>query len=55
LHQQLEDAAQLLEDRFNSTSIADLLDVPGPNKPLCRFPGTSETAAELPSEEQVPE
>ncbi len=50
LHQQLEDAAQVLEDRFSSTSMADLLDVPGPNKPLCRFPGASETPAELQTE-----
>lgn len=52
LHQHLEDAAQWLEDRFGNTSIANLLDVPGPNKPLCRFPGDSSTPTELPTDEQ---
>jgi len=46
LHQRLEDAAQLLESQFSSTSMADLLAVPGPNKPLCRFPGVSESPDE---------
>ena len=55
LHQRLEDAAQMLEDRFNNTSIGDLLAVPGPNKPLCRFPGTPEAPVEPETQEQPPQ
>jgi Rrf2 family transcriptional regulator, nitric oxide-sensitive transcriptional repressor len=40
LHHQLEDAARMLEEKFSATSVAQLIDVPGPHKPLCRFPHT---------------
>jgi Rrf2 family protein len=38
LHRRLDDAAQLVEDAFGDTTIADLLNVPQSRKPLCRFP-----------------
>lgn len=38
LHRNLEEAANLLEQKFSSTSVADLLNVPGDKKPLCNFP-----------------
>ena len=38
LHRNLEEAAALLEKKFSSTSVADLLNVPGEKKPLCHFP-----------------
>ncbi|MCU0981083.1 MAG: Rrf2 family transcriptional regulator [Pirellulaceae bacterium] len=38
LHRNLEEAAALLEQKFSSTSVADLLNVPGDKKPLCHFP-----------------
>ncbi len=38
LHRNLEEAAHLLEQKFSSTSVADLLNVPGDKKPLCHFP-----------------
>ena len=38
LHRKLDDAAQLIEDSFGDTTIADLLNVPRARKPLCRFP-----------------
>jgi Rrf2 family protein len=47
LHQHLEDAAQMLENKFKTTSIADLLNVPETQKPLCHFPGVgAQTAPE---------
>ncbi len=42
LHRTLEEAAKLLEVKFGETSVASLLDVPGDEKPLCRFPLVSE-------------
>ena len=42
LHRTLEEAAKLLEVKFGETSVASLLDVPGDEKPLCRFPFVSE-------------
>lgn len=38
LHRRLDDAAALVEEAFQSTTIAELLDVPRSRKPLCRFP-----------------
>ena len=38
LHRNLEEAAALLAEKFSSTSVADLLNVPGDKKPLCHFP-----------------
>ncbi len=38
LHRRLDDAAALVEDAFQTTTIAELLDVPRSRKPLCRFP-----------------
>jgi DNA-binding IscR family transcriptional regulator len=35
LHRQLDLAIQLLEDQLRGTTIADLLDEPGPITPLC--------------------
>jgi Rrf2 family transcriptional regulator, nitric oxide-sensitive transcriptional repressor len=46
LHRKLDEAARMLEEKFTSTSIASLIDVPGPNKPLCRFPSEAPTVAE---------
>ena len=43
LHQMLEDAAGMLDKLFSETTVAKLLDVPGPNKPLCRFPAVQKT------------
>ncbi len=43
LHQHLEDAANMLETKFKTTSIADLLNVPDTKKPLCHFPSVRET------------
>lgn len=42
LHHHLEEAARMLETKFGETSVADLLNVPGEKKPLCRFPLTPE-------------
>ena len=42
LHRQLEEAASMLEKKFSDTSVADLLNVPGEQKPLCRFPAAKE-------------
>jgi Rrf2 family transcriptional regulator, nitric oxide-sensitive transcriptional repressor len=53
LHQQLEDAARMLEEKFSGTSVAQLIDVPGPNKPLCRFP-QSQPEPEVIQEMQSP-
>ena len=33
-----EEAAEMLENKFKTTSIADLLNVPETQKPLCHFP-----------------
>lgn len=49
LHRQLEDAARMLEEKFSGTSIAALMEVPGPNKPLCRFPAPNEPTAPPPA------
>jgi len=38
LHRKLDDAAQLVEDAFRDTMVAELLAVPASRKPLCRFP-----------------
>ena len=38
LHRRLDDAAQLVENSFRDTMVADLLAVPRARKPLCRFP-----------------
>ena len=38
LHRTLEEAANLLEQKFSTTSVADLLHTPGDKKPLCNFP-----------------
>ena len=53
LHQQLEDASRMLEEKFSGTSVAQLIDVPGPNKPLCRFP-QSQPEPEVANEMQSP-
>ena len=45
LHRQLEEAAAMLEKKFSDTSVADLLNVPGELKPLCRFPGAREDSS----------
>jgi Rrf2 family protein len=45
LHRLLDDAAQLVEDSFGKTTIADLLNVPRSRKPLCRFPISPQTAS----------
>jgi Rrf2 family protein len=49
LHRRLEEAARMLEEQFTNTSIASLIDVPSPQKPLCRFPQARE--AEPPKED----
>ena len=41
LHRTLDESARMLEEKFTATTIASLIDVPGPNKPLCRFPAPS--------------
>lgn len=38
LHRKLDDTAQLVEECYGDTTIADLLNVPQTRKPLCRFP-----------------
>jgi Rrf2 family protein len=45
LHRQLEDASGMLESKFRETSIAQLLNVPGDQKPLCRFPSVAEPSS----------
>lgn len=45
LHRRLDDAAQMVEDAFCETMVADLLAVPARNKPLCRFPATPPLAS----------
>ena len=42
LHRTLEEAAKLLEVKFGETSVANLLEMPDGEKPLCRFPFVSE-------------
>ena len=42
LHRELEEAARMLEQKFSDTSVADLINVPGDQKPLCRFPAPRE-------------
>lgn len=59
LHQLLEDAASMLDKLFSETTVAKLLDVPGPNKPLCRFPAVQKTLvpppeAPAPAEPEAP-
>lgn len=49
LHRTLEEAAQLLAQKFTTTSVADLLNAPGDKKPLCHFPSMP------PKEEPKPE
>jgi len=50
LHRHLEEAAQMLEQKFTDTSVADLLDTSGDHKPLCRFPAAPEVPAVAPGE-----
>ena len=38
LHRKLDDTAQMAEECFGQTTIADLISVPESRKPLCRFP-----------------
>ena len=38
LHDRLDSAAAMVEKSFADTTVAQLLDVPRPRKPLCRFP-----------------
>jgi Rrf2 family protein len=38
LHYRLDQAAQMVEESFGNTTVADLLAVPRQRKPLCRFP-----------------
>ena len=38
LHRKLDDAAQMIEDAFGNTTVADLNNVPRSRKPLCKFP-----------------
>ena len=38
LHRQLDDAAQLIDNAFRATMVADLLAPAPTRKPLCRFP-----------------
>ncbi len=38
LHRKLDDAAKSIEDTFGDTTVADLLNVPRSQKPLCTFP-----------------
>ena len=38
LHSKLDEAAQLVENAFAQTSVADLIEVPASRRPLCRFP-----------------
>jgi Rrf2 family nitric oxide-sensitive transcriptional repressor len=39
LHRKLDDAIQLVEDAFRSTTLADILAEPSPMKPLCLSSG----------------
>ena len=41
LHRRLDEAAQLVEDVFGKTTLAELLTVAPSRKPLCRFPAES--------------
>jgi Rrf2 family protein len=45
LHRRLEEAAKMLEEKFGETNVASLLDVPGDEKPLCRFPSVSKPSS----------
>jgi len=38
LHRKLDDCALSIEREFGATTVSDLLNVPQPRKPLCRFP-----------------
>lgn len=38
LHRRLDEAAQMVEDAFRQTKVAELLAVPAARRPLCRFP-----------------
>ena len=38
LHSKLDEAAQLVENAFAQTSVAELIEVPASRRPLCRFP-----------------
>ena len=38
LHRKLDDAAQKIEAAFRDTSVADLIDVPPEDHPICCFP-----------------
>ena len=44
LHKRLDDAAAEVERAFGATTIAEVLAVPAPRKPLCRFPHVSAEA-----------
>ena len=46
LHRCLDDAAQALEQKFGSTTVADMLKVPDDRKPLCGFPRCGGSAKE---------
>ena len=42
LHRKLDDAAAQVEVAFRDTTVSELLAVPRPRKPLCRFPVSPE-------------
>jgi Rrf2 family protein len=43
LHSKLDEAAQMVEDAFRQTMVAELLDAPASRRPLCRFPSPPPT------------
>lgn len=45
LHRRLDDAAEVVEDMFGNTTVAELLAVPRSRRPLCRFPSVPEPVA----------
>ena len=45
LHHRLDEAAQIIEDAFADTMVAELLAVPARRKPLCRFPAAPAPAS----------
>lgn len=53
LHRTLEEAAQMLENKFSETSVADLINASGDSLTQCRFPGTRRTLVEEPTETEV--
>jgi Rrf2 family protein len=41
LHFRLDQAAEMIEETFGKTMVAELLEVPRERRPLCRFPAVS--------------